>query len=544
MSLGDFSLRHLWPNQGFSLSRLIMLSLAVVSVVLAVVLTRSTSTTSSRSPSSFYVVPLGTSGGLDESNLSSYLLTSVDDTEPNSVFVALDGGTIRHGIESVGSINFSFNWMKCVVLSELLCNAKFWDRRVIARHSFARKSRPIWSRMVIWIISVASSWILQMIKQENSLSLSMKQWWLFVSIISTIKPGQISAPPVSKYVDITSPTRTTLSRIVQTYDYQILDPLTNQSVPIQNTDLDVRIFRLCHTCPFLSSAFLVSRRQTSASILYLGDTGPDDVEKIPLANNHTYSPRYLDRMWQDVAPLVANGQLKAIFIEVSYANGRPDHLLFGHLTPDWLLKELRVLSSYSPMKQVKIIVTHIKPDKEAKSKIQQQLTKDTEREFSFIFPEQGEPIWLWTVFSVLNSNKVDWAQRYCSVRSCVRRSIAYWFVNTYSLAWAKCQVDLGESFVSVGVLHQEYQCHLCLSEYGRVPCVSSTLSALAVERCIGFRYQREKVESWTCPKDAGSVEERKHMHHRMISSRTTVGWSSSCSKFLWSRRTLTNRLNR
>lgn len=120
-----------------------MLSLAVVSVVLAVVLTRSTSTTSSRSPSSFYVVPLGTSGGLDESNLSSYLLTSVDDTEPNSAFVALDGGTIRHGIESVGSINFSFNWMKCVVLSELLCNAKFWDRRVIARHSFARKSRPI-----------------------------------------------------------------------------------------------------------------------------------------------------------------------------------------------------------------------------------------------------------------------------------------------------------------------------------------------------------------------------------------------------------------
>ena len=169
-------------------------------------------------------------------------------------------------------------------------------------------------------------------------------------------------------------------------------------MPIQNTDLDVRIFRLCHTCPFLSSAFLVSRRHTSATILYLGDTGPDDVEKIPLPNNQTYSPRYLDRMWQDVAPLVASEQLKAIFIEVSYANGRPDHLLFGHLTPDWLLKELRVLSSYSPMKQVKIIVTHIKPDKEAKTKIRQQLTKDTEQEFSFIFPEQGEPIWLWSVF--------------------------------------------------------------------------------------------------------------------------------------------------
>ena len=167
-------------------------------------------------------------------------------------------------------------------------------------------------------------------------------------------------------------------------------------MPIPNTDLDVRIFRLCHTCPFLSSAFLVSRRPPSApaSVLYLGDTGPDDVEKIPLANNQTYFPRYLDRMWQAVAPLIANEQLKAVFIEVSYANGRPDHLLFGHLTPDWLLKELRTLSSYASLKQVKVIVTHIKPDREAKTKIREQLRRETAGEFTFLFPEQGEPIWL------------------------------------------------------------------------------------------------------------------------------------------------------
>ncbi len=49
--------------------------------------------------SSFYVIPLGTSGGLDENNLSAYLLTSVNDNIPNSAYISLDGGTIRHGLE-------------------------------------------------------------------------------------------------------------------------------------------------------------------------------------------------------------------------------------------------------------------------------------------------------------------------------------------------------------------------------------------------------------------------------------------------------------
>ena len=57
------------------------------------------STSGKPTPSSFYVIPLGTSGGLEENNLSAYLLTSVNDNIPNSAYISLDGGTIRHGIE-------------------------------------------------------------------------------------------------------------------------------------------------------------------------------------------------------------------------------------------------------------------------------------------------------------------------------------------------------------------------------------------------------------------------------------------------------------
>lgn len=71
----------------------------VLALVLALVLTKSSSVPEKSTNSSFYIVPLGTSGGLDESNLSAYLLTTMNGSKPNSAYISLDGGTLRHGIE-------------------------------------------------------------------------------------------------------------------------------------------------------------------------------------------------------------------------------------------------------------------------------------------------------------------------------------------------------------------------------------------------------------------------------------------------------------
>lgn len=69
-----------------------MLSLILLPFILITVNTKSRS-------SNFYVIPLGTSGGLEENNLSAYLLTSVTNGNPNSAFISLDGGTIHYGIQ-------------------------------------------------------------------------------------------------------------------------------------------------------------------------------------------------------------------------------------------------------------------------------------------------------------------------------------------------------------------------------------------------------------------------------------------------------------
>ena len=71
-------------------------------------------------------------------------------------------------------------------------------------------------------------------------------------------------------------------------------------------------------------------------VLYLGDTGPDSVEK---SND-------LSELWQAIAPLIKKKQLRGIFIEVSFPNEQPDSSLFGHLTPNHLMKELHKLEEF------------------------------------------------------------------------------------------------------------------------------------------------------------------------------------------------------
>jgi hypothetical protein len=109
--------------------------------------------------------------------------------------------------------------------------------------------------------------------------------------------------------------------------YQLRPLAPGQETPLANTPLSVRAFALSHGPDMQSTAFLV--RSGASYLLYLGDTGADEVEQ-----SHC-----LHDLWLAVRPLVHAHQLKAIFIEASYPNVQPPAQLFGHLTPA-LLREL------------------------------------------------------------------------------------------------------------------------------------------------------------------------------------------------------------
>eukprot|EP00483_Globobulimina_turgida_P007489 UN07503 len=96
-----------------------------------------------------------------------------------------------------------------------------------------------------------------------------------------------------------------------------------------------------------------------------------------------------------VAPLIVKGKLGAIFMECSYDNSQPDDSLFGHLNPNWILRELYVLSGYvaqemgsddvlNVLSDLDVVIIHIKPTF--------VVHKDTERSRELIESELSNPV--------------------------------------------------------------------------------------------------------------------------------------------------------
>lgn len=176
------------------------------------------------------------------------------------------------------------------------------------------------------------------------------------------------------------------------YHYVTLVP--GEETPISQTSMTVEAYVLSHSA-YESTVFLIRRGEYY--ILYFGDTGPDAVEK---------SDR-METVWKRVAPLVKEGKLLGIFLEVSYAEGRLDSQLFGHLTPSWLMAELHRLAELvapeSPgqaLQGLKVVVTHIKPLFKTVPAvgfiIPEELTRLNDLGVEFVIPFQGMRIEFWS----------------------------------------------------------------------------------------------------------------------------------------------------
>lgn len=167
-----------------------------------------------------------------------------------------------------------------------------------------------------------------------------------------------------------------------TYRLQDLAPGVRQR--LAGTTMGVTAYPLSHA-GVESTAFLIDHGPHA--LLCLGDTGPDGVEK---------SDR-LQTLWQAVAVRVKQGRLRAIVAQVSCTNDRPDLLLFGHLTPAWLMASLRALSGLAgadALKGLPLVVSHIKYSLLAGEPPQQAIRRELEAANDLggriVIPQQGE----------------------------------------------------------------------------------------------------------------------------------------------------------
>jgi 3',5'-cyclic-nucleotide phosphodiesterase len=159
---------------------------------------------------------------------------------------------------------------------------------------------------------------------------------------------------------------------------------------IDGTRLAVRPFELCHAGG-PSTAFLL--RADEAYALYLGDTGPDEAEQCDK----------LQQVWRAIAPLIRQGELRGVFLEISYPDPRESNRLYGHLTPRWVMTELQRLAALvdagrpaGALRELTVIVTHIKPTLRrglsTREQIMRQVKDLNTLGVRFVFPEQGERV--------------------------------------------------------------------------------------------------------------------------------------------------------
>jgi 3',5'-cyclic-nucleotide phosphodiesterase len=164
--------------------------------------------------------------------------------------------------------------------------------------------------------------------------------------------------------------------------YHLEDLKPGEAKDLTETKMTVTPFPLNHGGAE-STAFLIESGDDA--ILCFGDTGPDEVQK---ASN-------MQDIWKAVADKVRQRKLKAIILELSYTSDRPDHLLFGHLTPKWVHKTLHVLDQEAggnALKGLPVVVNHIKyslTDEQPQRAIRQELEAGNDLGVQFVIPEQG-----------------------------------------------------------------------------------------------------------------------------------------------------------
>jgi len=303
----------------------------------------------------FELVTLGDTGGIQDGNLSGFLLRSKSDDN----FIALDAGSLVNGINVALSAN-AFSGLKTPPDPSLQPNGNILHHHIKA-YLISHGHLDHVAGLLIASPDDSKKPIYGLASVNQTMNATYFNWQAWANFTN-----RGTKPRLNKY--------------------QLIDLAPKVTIKIENTELRVTPFSLSH--PLESTAFVIERDEDM--FVYFGDTGPDEIEK----------QGKLDTIWRYLAQQMQHKQLRGMAIEVSFDNQRPDNLLFGHLTPKWLMQELTtfhaLVQNKAQFRDMKIIVSHIKPSlkrgADPRVVIERELHNANALGFNFVLAKQGQVI--------------------------------------------------------------------------------------------------------------------------------------------------------
>lgn len=304
----------------------------------------------------FEVVALGNSGGVVAGTTTSYIIRDTD----SKSYLALDGGSVVNGLEKALEKG---NFKDIIVPTD----SKYTKLGYIFRESIKGYflSHAHMDHVAGLVISSTED--------------TKKNIYALPSVINVIENNIFNWKVWPNFGDTGEGFK------LGVYSYKKVEP--GKEFEIEGTGLYGRVFPLSHS-NYESSMILI--RSGEDYFAFFGDTGPDKVEKSKL----------MDNIWKELGPKLKNGKLKGIILEVSFPNVTEDKNLFGHLTPRWIMEELKVLGKYSGgtenLKNLNIIVNHIKPgflkDVDNEKVIKKEIEELNIYKIKFFYPQVGESL--------------------------------------------------------------------------------------------------------------------------------------------------------
>ncbi|GAC27483.1 MBL fold metallo-hydrolase [Brumicola pallidula] len=308
----------------------------------------------SKAGGGFDIIALGTEGGLRSGNLSAYLIGP----HGQSLSVACDAGNLIDGIEAaVDAGNFSATIRP---KDYPLSLTGYILREHIKGYLITHGHLDHIAGLIIASPDDSAKPIYALDPVLQTISQSYFNWQSWPNFAASGLSPQLGK-----------------------YTYVSLAGSSQQE--LLNTPMLVTALPLNHN-GIVSTAFIIEYKQDI--VVCLGDTGADSIQK---SDN-------LKNVWQFIKSKVREGRLKAIIIESSFTNEKPNDSLFGHLTPKLVNQELLALAAIvgepKLLKDLPVIISHIKPSLAQGQRVQdimlQQLELGNTLDVDFIIPKQGE----------------------------------------------------------------------------------------------------------------------------------------------------------